>query len=233
MRKLLLLLFLCLYPVSPGQAQHPLVLQKLNEWNDAAPVPSTEKLKEQIQSTAREVYELNDACASSAIFVDRIHPATADRFVFNALIRKQMRNAWTLIVRMPGCDAAPVRYMVMQDTDDSLKTIRVNRGISYASDSLISDALPSARIAADIALNRAGVSCEIADDFKLGVIRIESEEEGLGADLFGVRYTGSWDEVWPIETCGRIAEVLVKFTADGDGGAYFHVPGDQVKILPR
>ncbi|WP_173207996.1 hypothetical protein [Sphingopyxis sp. BSNA05] len=76
--------------------------------------------------------------------------------MFNALIRKQMRNAWTLIVRLPGCDAAPVRFMVMQDTDDSLKTIRVNRGISYASDSLISDTLSSAWGAADIVLSRTG-----------------------------------------------------------------------------
>lgn len=233
LRKSLFLVLLNLSLASPIQAQHPLVLQKLNEWNDAAPAPSGEKFEEEIRNTAKEIYGPGDACANSAIIIERVHPATADRFVFNALIRQQMRNAWTLIARLPGCDADPARYMVMQNIDNSLKTIRINRGISYAPDSLIGDALPSASLAAAAALKRAGGSCEIGEKSKLGVIRIESEEDGLGADLFGVRYVGGWNEIWPIEICGRIVEVLVEFTADGDGGAYYKVPGDQITILPK
>ncbi|NRD91025.1 hypothetical protein C8024_18580 [Sphingopyxis sp. BSNA05] len=64
------------------------------------------------------------------------------------------------------------------------------------------------------------------------MIRIESEAEGLGPDMFGSRYVGSWDEIWPIEMCDRTVEVLVNFTADGDGGAYFNVSSDKAVVLP-
>jgi len=227
------LAFVCLYSTSAAQAQHPLIVQKLNEWNDAAPAPNNPKLTSEIRKTANEVYDSNENCASSAIVIDKVQPATADRFVFTALIRRQLRNAWTVTSRLPGCDAVPVRFMVMQNNDDSLRTIRVNRGISYAHDSLISDTLPLAVLAATAKLQRMGFSCNVEDGFKLGVTRIESEEDGLGADMFGVRYQGSWSEIWPISTCNRTVEVLVTFTADGDGGAYTNLPGDQVKVLTK
>jgi len=223
--------FLCL--ISPSNAQHPLVLQKLTEWNEAAPVLSNERIQREVVSTAKEIYPPSDACSNSVVIIDGIHPATADRFVFNGLLRQQMHNAWTVIARLPGCDTVPVRYMIMQNKDKSLRTIRVNRGISYAHDSLITDTLPFVQLVATSALQREGINCEVDAIFKLGVTRIESEGDGLGADLFGVRYTGSWHETWPIETCGRTVEVLVKFTADGDGGAYYNLPSDQISILPR
>ena len=49
--------------------------------------------------------------------------------------------------------------------------------------------------------------------------------------MFGVRYQGSWSEIWPISSCNRTVEGLVTFIADGDGGAYTNLPGDQVKVL--
>ncbi len=231
-KHILLALFLVGY-TSPSKAQHQLVLQKLTEWNEAAPVLSSEKLQEEVLSTAKQIYPSSDACSKSEAIIDRIHPATADRFVFNAVLRQQMHNAWTVIARLPGCDTFPVRYMVMQNNDSSLKTIRVNRGISYAHDSLIGDTLPLALLTATSALQRKGANCEAGAKFKLGVTRIESEEDGLGTDMFGVRYAGSWGEIWPIETCDQTVEVLVKFTADGDGGAYTDLPGDQISILSK
>jgi len=66
----------------------------------------------------------------------------------------------------------------------------------------------------------------------MGVTRVAKEEPSLGADVYGVRYTGSWIEVWPIELCGRTIEVAVRFTADGDGGAYADLKGTEAKLLP-
>lgn len=214
-----------------SKAQHPLVLQKLTEWNDAAPVLSNEKLRQEVLGAAKNRYSTSDACSNSEVIIDRVHPATADRFIFLGLVKQQLRNAWTVNTRLPGCDEAPVRFMVIQNKDNSLKTIRVNRGISYAWDSLISDTLPNAHIAAVARLKRAKHECELGSKFKLGVTQLKSEGDGLGADVFGVRYTGSWDEIWPIITCGKTVEVLIKFTADGDGGAFSNLPGDQAVIL--
>lgn len=231
--KHIILFCFLLFSAGAAKTQHLLVLQKLNEWNDAAPVLSTEKFQEEIRKTVTKIYGQSDNCTNSAVTIDNVHPATADRYVFGALIRQQMRNAWTVITRLPGCDNVPVRFMVMQRADKSLKTIRVNRGSSYAHDSLIGDTLPLAVLAATNALKQAGDVCNVDDKFKLGVTRIESEEDGLGPDLFGVRYQGSWQEVWPITICNSTVEVLIQFTADGDGGAYQRLPGDKVKILTK
>jgi hypothetical protein len=122
--------------------------------------------------------------------------------------------------------------MIMQDVDNSLETIRVNRGVSHAWESLVGDTLPSARLAASAALQREGIDCSGEDGTSLGVTRIASEEPDLGEETFGIRYSGSWTEVWPIETCNRIVEVLIRFTADGDGGAFTHIPGDEARVLP-
>ena len=58
-----------------------------------------------------------------------------------------------------------------------------------------------------------------------------AEESDLGADVFGVRYVGSWSELWPIEICGQIVEVPVTFKADGDGGAYYNIKDETVKLV--
>ncbi|MEP3225409.1 MAG: hypothetical protein ABJO01_05500 [Parasphingorhabdus sp.] len=232
-KKYLVLALLLTGYASPGMTQHQLVLEKLNQWNNAAPVLSNEELQEAVHSTAKQIYPASKACAESAVTLDRVHPATANRFVFRAVLRQQMRNAWTVTARLPGCDTVPVRYMVMQNNDNSLKTIRVNRGKSYAHDSLISDTLPLALLAATGALQRKGIGCDAKDKFKLGVTRIKSETDGLGPDIFGVRYAGHWAEIWPIEICDQTVEILVKFKADGDGGAFTDLPGDQISILPK
>lgn len=219
-------------PFGSASAQHPLVLNRLNGWNEAAPVPGDSVLKAEVRKKAREIYGARTACSNSDITIDKVEPATADRYAFNALVQGTIRNAWFVTTRMPGCDPVPVRYMVMQYTDKSLETIRVNRGVSYAWESLIGDTLPLVQLAAISALKRKGSSCSGEDRSSLGVIRIVSEEPALGDVTFGIRYSGSWTEVWPIEACKQTIEVLIKFTADGDGGAFTHIPGDQTRVLP-
>ncbi|MGV2496755.1 hypothetical protein [Pelagerythrobacter aerophilus] len=219
-------------PLSVAKAQHPLVLERLETWNEAAPAPSADVLESAVRDKAETIYTARDTCPDSAVTIDSVKPATADGYVFGALVRGAVKNAWFVTARMPGCDDAPVRYMVMQDIDDSLKTIRVNRGTSHAWDSLIGDTLPSARLAATAALRRAGIDCSDEDGASLGVTRIASEEPDLGEEIFGIRYSGRWTEVWPIETCDRTVEVLIRFTADGDGGAFTRIPGDEIRVLP-
>lgn len=221
-----------LAPFGSAHAQHPLVLNRLNGWNEAAPSPGDSVMKAEVRRKAEEIYGASTACSNSAIAIDKIEPATADRYAFNALLRGTMKNAWFVTTRMPGCDPAPVRYMVMQYPDNSLKTIRVNRGMSYTWESLLGDTLPSVQFAAVSALKGKGTRCITEDKPSLGVIRIASEEPGLGDDTFGIRYSGSWAEVWPIEACKHTVEVLIRFTADGDGGAFTHIPGDQTRVLP-
>lgn len=227
----LALLIALFVPLGPSHAQHPTVLAKLNEWNDAAPVPVNEVLKTAIRKKAGEIYDRKGACSNLDIAINAIEPATSDQYVVNAIVHRTLRNAWFVTARLPGCDPAPVRFMVMQGIDNNLQTIRVNRGASYAWDSLIGDTLPSAQVAAIIALERANIPCK-TNNTTLGVIQITEQEPNLGNSVFGIRYSGSWAEVWPIEACKRTVEILIKFTADGDGGAFTHIPGDTVRVLP-
>ena len=229
-RRLALLIAL-FSPFGSANAQHPLVLAKLNAWNEAVPVLGREVSRTEVRKIARNIYGTSAACHNSDITIDTVKPATADRYAFNALARGMLRNAWFVTARMPGCDPAPVRYMIMQNTDDSLRTIRVNRGVSYAWESLLGDTLPAVQLAAITALKRGGFTCSGNERPTLGVTRIASEEPNLGKDTFGIRYSGSWTEVWPMESCKRTVEVLIRFTADGDGGAFTHIPGDQTRVL--
>lgn len=226
------LLIALLAPFGSAYAQHPLVLNRLNEWNEAEPVPSESVMKAEVRKKAEEIYGATAACANSGLIVDNVEPASGDRYAFNGILGRTLKNAWFVTVRMPVCEQVPVRYMVMRMKDNSLKTIRVNRGVSHAWESLISDTLPSAQVSAIAAIKREGSDCSDKSALSLGVIRIESEEPSLGAEFFGIRYEGSWTEVWPIKACGRTVEVQIRFTADGDGGAFTHIPGDRVRVLP-
>lgn len=220
-----------LYPASAVHAQHPLILERLAAWNEAAPQPSDEILLGQVRSAVEEIYPASETCAATNVELEKAQPASADRFAFNALIRGTMRNAWFVTVRAPGCDGARVRFMVMQNADESFETIRVNRGESHAWESLISDTMPLVTMGAMGHFIRQGHECSPDSVASLGVTRIASEEANLGDDVYGIRYTGSWAEIWPIKMCGKTIEMQINFNADGDGGAYTNIPGDKIRIV--
>lgn len=220
--------------VPPGSvsAQNALVLSKLAEWNDAAPLPGDEALRLAIRKTAQEIYGTTATCSVSDMSIGKVEPATADRYIFNGRIRGNLRNGWFATVQMAKCDTAPVRFMIIQQADASLKAIRVNRGLSHAWESLIADTFMPARLAADAALQRKGLNCSADAKAALGIVRISSEEPDLGPVQFGIRYKGSWTEIWPVQLCGHTVEIAVAFTADGDGGAYHRIAGDRTRVLP-
>lgn len=219
--------------ISAAEAQHPLVLQKLTDLNAATPAPSKQVVSSQIAKAAATLYPDKPGCAATGLTVEKIMPATAERHVFNGALRGQMRNGWTVIARHPACDSAPVRYMITQDPAGEFRTFRVNRGQSYAHESLIEDTWPLAILATESILARAGIACNEPKAAKLGITRVVDEESDLGPDVFGVRYKGSWTEIWPIAICGETLEIPIRFTADGDGGAYTDIKGDGIKRLPK
>jgi hypothetical protein len=165
------------------------------------------------------------------VVVDKVVPATSVRFVFQGIVAGQLKNGWTVTARHPNCDATPIRYTISEDSAGVLTTIRSNRGHSLANESLISDTWPLALLQADATAKRNSFECD-PKGATLGVTRVGKEEPGLGADVYGVRYSGSWSEIWPIELCGRTVEVTVRFTADGDGGAYSDLQGTEARLLP-
>lgn len=229
--RLYLLATLAASSTTAGYAQHPLILQRLTAWDAAAPQPAPSTIQEQVMEAAMAAQKGSGGCVPTSVIVDKVVPATSVRFVFQGILSGQLKNGWTVTARHPNCDSTAVRYTVSQDSAGALTTIRTNRGLSLANESLISDTWPLAVIQAAATAKRNGFECD-SKGASLGVTRVATEEPGLGADVYGVRYTGSWREVWPVEMCGRTVEVTVRFTADGDGGAYTDLKGTEAKLLP-
>jgi len=209
-RVFLVLPTILLAQVIPSHAQNAQVLNTLAKWNSAAPPPTEHLIKAEVRRTANELYGPSDTCQGSDIVISKVEPATADRFVINGRVGGTLRNAWFVTVQMPRCDTVPVRFMVLQQADSGLKAIRVNRGVSHAWESLVADTFPLARLGAYAALKRKGVNCGLDEKAVLGITRISSEDPALGPVQFGIRFKGSWTEIWPLKLCNHNVEVTVR-----------------------
>lgn len=209
-----------------------MIVERLTAWNDAAPQPDRSVIMAEVRAAAQPLYAANPGCNLSNLTIENVRPATADRFAFNGIIGGTTRNAWFVSTLISGCDEAPVRFMVTQRADGTLHTVRVNRGASHAWESLIADTIPLAGMAAYAALRRSGHQCEFDGKASLGITRLASPARDLGGEIYGVRYSGSWSEIWPVTVCGKQVEVQVNFRADGDGGAFTDLPGDQARVVP-
>ena len=229
--RLLFLAVLAACFTTAGYAQHPLILQRLTAWNAAAPQPAPTTIRQQVMEAAMVAQKRSGGCVPTSTVVDSIVPATSVKFVFQGILAGRLKNGWTVTARHPNCDATPVRYTISEDSAGALTTIRTNRGLSLANESLIGDTWPLVVLQANATAERSAFACD-ASSASLGVTRVAKEEPDLGADVYGVRYAGSWSEVWPIELCGRTFEVTVRFIADGDGGAYTTIRGPEAKPLP-
>jgi len=228
---LLLLAAFAAILTSAAYAQHPLILERLTAWNAAAPQPAPSIIQQQVMEAALVAQKRSGGCVPTSTAIDSVVPATGVKFVFEGILAGQLKNGWAVTARHPNCDTTPVRYTISEDSAGALTTIRTNRGLSLANESLIGDTWPLVVLQATAVAKRGAFTCD-SNGASLGVIRVAKEEPGLGADVYGVRYVGSWSEVWPVELCGRTIEVTVRFTADGDGGAYTDLKGAEAKLLP-
>jgi len=214
-----------------ASAQHPMVLAKLQEINAAAPQPSTDQIKAAIAITAKAFGEANKTCVPTEIVVGEVAPITGARDVLGAVLAGQARNAWSAYVTHGGCEGKePFRYMIVQKSDGSLVAPLVNEGRTFANPSIMRDTSAQAAIAALQKAKSADAACT-GEQMKMGPTRIARQSQDLGPEVFGVRYVGSWSEVWRFETCGKRLDVSVEFTPDGDGGAYTNIKGQDVAIV--
>jgi len=109
-------------------------------------------------------------------------------------------------------------------------------GPTRASPKLVMDSMPGVSEAATIQASHAGIqqpaSCK---DFKvlrfLGATPIDHATwlpltQPLVANTYPL--TGVWSEDWSVSLCGRVSTVKIQFTADGMGGAYWHMGPNQI-----
>lgn len=192
--RLLLLAALAANFTTAAYAQHPLIVERLEAWNAAAPQPASSIIQQQVMEAALVAQKRSGGCVPTSTAIDSVVPATSVKFVFQGILARQLKNGWTVTARHPNCGATPVRYTISEDSAGALTTIRTNQGLSLANESLIGDTWPLAVLQATATAKRNAVTCN-SNDASLGVIRVAKEEPGLGADVYGVRYAGSWSEV--------------------------------------
>jgi len=217
----------------PASAQSALVIEKLEALNSQTPKPSDAAILAAVTTAAAASAAEKKQCQPASIAIVETTPITGARVILAGVLNNSLRNAWSVYARHVGCAGTDVfRYAVLELSDKTLKTGLVNEGYSYANLSIMRDTSGQAAFAAYAAIKKIDAACA-GNDMKFGRTRIDSEGKDLGPDLFGVRYTGSWTEIWQFSVCGRTAEVPITFSADGDGGAYTNIKGAPVVVLPK
>ena len=215
---------------SPVLAQQPMVLDKLNELNAKAPLPSMEELKAAVSDTALAYAKARSECAPQAVTLSDAAPITGAGGVLTEVIAGKLRNAWTIYAQHVGCSGStPVRYMILQLADGSLRAIHVNEGRTFANPMIMRDTSLSAALAAAQKGRALDPRCT-GESMKMRSTRVTSQSADLGPELYGVRYKGRWTEVWQFQTCGHTFDVPIEFTPDGDGGAFTKVEVDKIAV---
>jgi hypothetical protein len=218
-------------PSAVASAQHPAVLAKLQELNAQAPQPAVELLKAQVAQTAKSYGQANGTCVPKEIVIREVAAVTGARDILQGVLSGEIRNGWVVYATHGGCPGnEPFRYLVAQKSDGTLLAPLVNEGRTFANPSIMRDTSASAALAALQKAKQLDSSCT-GETMKMGVTRIAKQSSDLGADTYGVRYTGSWSEIWRFHTCGRTLDVPVEFRADGDGGAYTNIKGEEVAVV--
>ena len=218
--------------VSAGRApaQNPAVLARIENMNRQAPQPSAEQIRAALVESAAARGAAGE-CVPRDLTVTEVRAATGVRAVLQGIVSGQIRNGWLAYATHGGCPAAgPFRYLIVQRQDGSLIAPLVNEGRSFANPSIMRDTSAHAALSVYAKASEADAACD-GRDMRMGPTRVVGQSDDLGPEVYGVRYVGSWREVWRFETCGRAFDVPVEFRADGDGGAYTNVNASGVSLV--
>jgi hypothetical protein len=199
--------------------------------NAAVPPPTVEALAPEALGTLQAIARQRNACVPTGVQMEAPRTAIAVRAITVGVNSGQIKNGWTAYGRAEGCPNPPrLRFLVLRMADDSLRAVVVNEGETLTNPSLMRDTSAVAAMAALQVVRAADATCS-GQDMDMGPTRIAERGADLGPDFHGTYYAGSWSEVWTFSVCGRSAEVPVRFTADGQGGANYNVVGTEVRLV--
>jgi hypothetical protein len=203
-------------PAASQPAGMAALLKKINAQQPPPPLPSIQpELLARTQTAARA----EKRCVPNTITITPLQPASASQEALPAITHNELLNAWTTSAQAVGCPGAlPERFLVLRMPDKGIRIIGVVAGTTLTSFAQMKNASPAIGNAALAAAQAVDAACTV-EGMDILTTRIVREHPGLGPDFYGVRLTGSWDEVWTLTLCNGRATVPVTFTADGNGGA--------------
>ena len=222
---------LCVFAAEAAFAQDPAYASFVERTNAATPPPPIDALTAPALETLQALARQENRCVPSGLRLEAPQTAIATAVITQAVAAGQAKNGWTVEGQPEGCaDQAVTRFMVLRMADDSLRAFVVNEGRTLANPSLMRDTSAVAAVTAFQAVRTANPSCT-GEDMRMGPTRIAERGTDLGPNYHGAFYSGSWSEVWTFTVCGRRAEVPVRFTADGQGGANYNVVSTEVRLV--
>lgn len=229
MTKLLVVIVASVAIAGAARAQDAAYAARMREVNAAVPPPDQRAVDADALATLQAIGRERGTCIPSGVRMERATPATADRLAIQSIQAGQLKNVWLAYGVATGCPGATTtRFIVLQLPDGTVRARVVNVGESIAWPSLMRDASTAAAIVGWNKVKSVDPTCDGKDLTMVGS-RVSARGGDLGADYYGVRYQGGWEETWAFKVCGQTAAVPVSFKADGMGGADYHV--DQARVM--
>jgi len=227
-RPLLAALLVAASPAAAQPAGLATLLQMVNKQQPPPPVPS---LVAELLARTQKAARAEGRCVPAAITVAPLQPASASQEALPMITHNEIKNAWTTSASAVGCPGAlPERFLVIRiPPDDAIKILGVVAGTTLTSFAQMKDASKAAGEAALAAGQAKDPACT-AEGMDILSTRVVREHPGLGPDFYGVRLTGSWDEVWTLKLCNGRAIVPITFTADGNAGATTAIDAEAVRF---
>lgn len=209
--------------MAPAGAQDDAFVAKMRAVNANVAIPDQREIAADALSTLKAIAARESQCAPTAVRMEKPTPASADPMAMQSIDAGKIKNAWLAYGVPIGCAKAPkTRFFILQTPDDKILARVVNNGESIASPALMRDTSMNAALAAYASVKAIDPACD-GEGMAMVETRISSKSDNLSPDFYGVRFKGSWEEVWTFGVCGRLVAVPVSFQADGSGGAYTHV----------
>jgi hypothetical protein len=142
--------------------------------------------------------------------------------LWKAALAGEIKNAWTAKVLLGGCRKEPANYLVVRDKAGKTSAGVWSWGQTLAGITLTRDVMPSAAGAMTASIMKVDAACTMdrLKQFVAGPREI-SDMKSAGEDIYGMRFKGTWSEIWHFTVCGYDAAIPINFRADGSGGAYY------------
>ncbi|RVT92534.1 hypothetical protein [Sphingomonas crocodyli] len=236
MRALLLVLIALAVPAAAAPLDPMAGAQEMARQLDAInakPLPEGEPLARAVADVLRVDAERRGGCMPAAVKLGVLRPVTLDNFVTQAIVAGRIENGWLVSATVENCpDEDPARILVLRGADgQSLSAFYDGRGEGLAWPSLARAVMPAIVRPALAKLALSDPRCKPVGIAPVAV-RVASRSADLSPDRLGLRYKGSWSEVWSFAPCGHRIAVPVTFTADGKGGAGWDVAEDKIVYKP-
>ena len=206
----------------------PAVMQRQLEALNKLPLPDKTQLAVAVLKAVQADAAHRNRCMPHKMALSGLEPMTLDPMITGLIENGVIENGWLTSVRISDCPPAdPIRVLVLRAADGhSLNANFVGQGESLAWPSLVKDALRGLVGNAAAKLRAADPNCTPKELTPSGV-RVTSQT-GMGPVRYGIRYAGSWDEIWLFEMCNHRIGVPITFRADGKGGGGWSISPDKV-----